>query len=210
MVCPPSSPDYVADIHRKDKPLAFYTRQDAILANPFVKVDAKHLEKLVSLAKATAISCGICTEKPYDEETAKEDSNGVVRINQHNGVVLSCKNHPLLGYVLSTYREDTGHGGSPIQRQYFYNKEAAFEDFALRSGLVDAKKLFNETELTILHSGLVKLRTMDSDLDREGLDAVAALIGRIEGMVPELGERGKGLDIARRFPKLEHLLERGR
>ena len=86
MVCPPSSPDYVADIHRKDKPLAFYTRQDAILANPFVKVDAKHLEKLVSLAKSTAISCGICTEKPYDGETAKEDSNGVVRINQHNGV----------------------------------------------------------------------------------------------------------------------------
>ncbi|MDE7326883.1 MAG: hypothetical protein K2N63_11500 [Lachnospiraceae bacterium] len=116
MVCPPSSPDYVADIHRKDKPLAFYTRQDAILANPFVKVDAKHLEKLVSLAETTAISCGICTEKPYDEETAKEDSNGVVRINQHNGVVLSCRHHPLLGYVLCTYRVKFNQQKQPKKR----------------------------------------------------------------------------------------------
>ncbi len=178
--------------------------------NPFAKVEEKHLERLKTLAKTTVISCGICTEKPYGEKTAKEEENGVVRINQHNGVVLSCKYHPLLGYVLSTYREDTRQGGIPIQRQYFYNKEAAFEDFALRSGLVDAKKLFNETELTILHSGLVKLRTMDSDLDRKGLDAVGALICRIEETVPGLSGKGKGLGIARKFPQLEHLLERER
>ena len=207
-VRPPSSPDYVADIYRKEKPLAFYTRQDAILANPFAKVEEKHLERLMNIAKTTAISCGICTEKPYQEENAKEGENGVVRIKQHNGVVLSCKHHPLLGYVLSTYREDTAHGGIPVQRQYFYNKEAAFEDFALRSGLVDARKLFNETELAILHSGLVKLRTVDSDLDREGLDAVAALIGRIEEIVPELA--GKGAGIVARCQRLEHLMERGR
>ncbi|MDE7324987.1 MAG: hypothetical protein K2N63_01705 [Lachnospiraceae bacterium] len=207
---PPSSPDYIADIYRKDKPLAFYTRQDTILVNPFAKVEEKHLEQLKTLAKTTAISCGICTEKPYGEKTAKEEENGVVRINQHNGVVLSCKYHPLLGYVLSTYREDTRQGGIPIQRQYFYNKEAAFEDFALRSGLVDAKKLFNETELTILHSGLVKLRMMDSDLDREGLDTVGALIRRIEETVPGLTGKGKGLGIARKFPQLEHLMERER
>lgn len=100
------------------------------------------------------------------------------------------------------------HGGTPVQRQYFYNKEAAFEDFALRSGLVDARKLFNETELAILHSGLVKLRTVDDDLDREGLDAVAALIGRIEETVPGLA--GKGAGIIGRFQRLEHLMERGR
>lgn len=171
-------------------------------------MEEKHLERLETLAKTTAISCGICTEKPYGEENAKEDKNGVVRINQHNGVVLSYKYHPLLGYVLSTYREDTGHGRIPIQRQYFYNKEAAFEDFALRSGLVDEKKLFNETELTLIHSGLVKLRMMDSDLDRKGLDAVDALICHIEETVPGLVGKGKGLGIARKFPQLEHLLER--
>ena len=73
---------------------------------------------------------------------------------------------------------------------------------------MDARKLFNETELAILHSGLVKLRTVDSDLDREGLDAVAALIGRIEEIVPELA--GKGAGIVARFQRLEHLMERGR
>ena len=118
-VRPPSSPDYVADIYRKEKPLAFYTRQDAILANPFAKVEEKHLERLMNIAKTTAISCGICTEKPYQEENAKEGENGVVRIKQHNGVVLSCKHHPLLGYVLSTYREDTAHGESQSKGSIF-------------------------------------------------------------------------------------------
>ena len=53
--------------------------------NPFAKVEEKHLERLKTLAKTTVISCGICTEKPYGEKTAKEEENGVVRINQHNG-----------------------------------------------------------------------------------------------------------------------------
>ncbi len=163
--------------------------------------------QLLDLAKVTAVSCGICSEKPYEGEEGKEE-NGVVQINRHNGIVLACKQHPLLGYVLSTYREDMEHGGAPIQRQYFYGKEAAFEDFALRSGLVDARKLFNETELTLLYSGLVKLRTVDSDLDREGLEHVAALIGRIEEVVPELGAKAGGLDFSGLFQKFENIMER--
>lgn len=197
----------MADIYYKGRPLAFYTRQDTILANPFVKADTKRMGQLLDLAKATAVSCGICSEKPYEGEAGKGE-NGVVQINRHNGVVLACKQHPILGYVLSTYREDTEHGGAPIQRQYFYSREAAFEDFALRSGLVDARKLFNETELTLLHSGLVKLRTMDSELDREGLEHVAALIGRIEEVVPELGAKARGLDFSGLFPKFENIMER--
>lgn len=197
----------MADIYYKGKPLAFYTRQDAILANPFVKADTKRMGQLLDLAKATAVSCGICSEKPY-EGKAGQGENGVVQINRHNGIVLAYKQHPILGYVLSTYREDTEHGGAPIQRQYFYSKEAAFEDFALRSGLVDARKLFNETELTLLYSGLVKLRTMDSELDHEGLEHVAALIGRIEEAVPELGEKARGFDFSGLFQKFENIMER--
>ena len=96
----------MADIYYKGKPLAFYTRQDAILANPFVKADTKRMGQLLDLAKATAVSCGICSEKPYEGEEGKEE-NGVVQINRHNGIVLACKRHPILGYVLSTYREDS-------------------------------------------------------------------------------------------------------
>lgn len=136
---PPSSPDYVADIYHKNRQIAFYGRQDAIIRNPFAEVEEKLMERLRALAKSTAIGCGICSDRPYDEAAATQDKSGLVKINEHNGVVLVCRQHPIFDYVLSTYRKDMEHGGVPVQRQYFYNKEAAFEDFAMRSGLVDGK-----------------------------------------------------------------------
>ena len=151
---PPSSPDYVADLYYRDKPIAFYGKQDAIIKNPFVEVDEKLIDRLQSIARTTAIGCGICSDKPFDDSLAAKEQGGVVKINEQNGVVLACKHHPIFDYVLSTYRKDAEHGDVAIQRQYFYNKEAAFENFALRSGLVDEKKLFSETELKILHAGL--------------------------------------------------------
>lgn len=205
---PPSSPDYVADIYHRDRQIAFYAKHDAIIKNPFVEVDEKLLDKLQSLAKTTAIACGICSDKPYDEAIAAKEQNGVVRINEHNGVVLACKQHPIFDYVLSTYRKDTENANAAIQRQYFYNKDAAFENFALRSGLVDEKKLFSETDLKILHAGLVKMRTMDKDLDQEDLNSVAALIDKIEDIVPELGKKERSFDFTKLFSPLENLMER--
>ncbi len=204
---PPSSPDYVADIYHKNRQIAFYGRQDAIIKNPFVDVDEKLMERLQSLAKSTAIGCGICSEQPYDESAIGQDKNGVVKINEHNGVVLACKRHPIFDYVLSTYRKDVGHGGNPIQRQYFYNRDDAFENFALRSGLVDEKKMFTETELKVLYAGLIKLRTEDSELDQSGMESVAALVERIEDIVPELGKRER-YDFTKLFAPLENIRER--
>jgi hypothetical protein len=205
---PPSSPDYVADIYHRDRQIAFYAKHDAIIKNPFVEVDEKLLDKLQSLAKTTAIACGICSDKPYDEAIAAKEQNGVVRINEHNGVVLACKQHPIFDYVLSTYRKDTENANAAIQRQYFYNKDAAFENFALRSGLVDEKKLFSEQDLKILHSGLIKMRTIDKDLDQEDLNSVAALIDKIEDIVPELGKKERSFDFTKLFSQFENTFER--
>lgn len=205
---PPSSPDYVADIYHRDRQIAFYAKHDAIIKNPFVEVDEKLMDKLQSLAKTTAIGCGICSDKPYDEAIAAKEQNGVVRINEHNGVVLACKHHPIFDYVLSTYRKDTENSNAAIQRQYFYTKEAAFENFALRSGLVDEKKLFSETDLKILHAGLIKMRTIDKDLDQEDLNSVATLIDKIEDIVPELGKKERAFDFSKLFSQFENALER--
>ncbi len=205
---PPSSPDYVADIYHRDRQIAFYAKHDAIIKNPFVEVDEKLIDKLQSLAKTTAIGCGICSDKPYDEAIAAKEQNGVVRINEHNGVVLACKHHPIFDYVLSTYRKDTENSNAAIQRQYFYTKETAFENFALRSGLVDEKKLFSETDLKILHAGLIKMRTIDKDLDQEDLNSVATLIDKIEDIVPELGKRERVFDFTKLFTQFENALER--
>lgn len=205
---PPSSPDYVANLYYRDKPIAFYGKQDAIIKNPFVEVDEKLIDRLQSLARTTAIGCGICSDKPFDDSLAAKEQGGVVKINEHNGVVLACKHHPIFDYVLSTYRKDAEHGNVAIQRQYFYNKEAAFENFALRSGLVDEKKLFSETELKILHAGLVKMRTVDNDLDAEDLNSVAALIDRIGDIVPELCKKERAFDFTKLFSQIENVLER--
>ena len=150
----PSSPDYIADIYHKDKPIAFFTKQDAVLKNPFVDIPEKLLERVQAMAETTAIACGICSDMPYDKDKVKEEANKVVKINEHNGVVLACKHHPLFHYVLSTYRMDKENNNAPMQRQYFYNKDEAFESFAVRSGLVDEKKLFSETNLKIIHTCL--------------------------------------------------------
>ena len=205
---PPSSPDYVANLYYRDKPIAFYGKQDAIIKNPFVEVDEKLIDRLQSLARTTAIGCGICSDKPFDDSLAAKEQGGVVKINEQNGVVLACKHHPIFDYVLSTYRKDAEHGNVAIQRQYFYNKEAAFENFALRSGLVDEKKLFSETELKILHAGLVKMRTVDNDLDAEDLSSVADLIDRIEDIVPELCKKERAFDFTKLFSQIENVLER--
>lgn len=207
-VRPPSSPDYVADIYHREKPVAFYSRQDAVIQNPFTEVDEKQIARLLSLAKTTAIACGICADKPYDDALAGKEQGGAVRINEHNGVVLACKHHPIFEYVLSTYRKDTEHGNAAIQRRYFYNKEAAFEDFALRSGLVDEKKLFSETELKAIHSSLIKMRTSDNDLNQDDMDLAAALVDRIEDIVPELSKKERVFDFTRLFSQIENTLER--
>ena len=204
----PSSPDYLVDIRHRGKVIAFYTRGDVVMKNPFEEVPDKLIERIEQLALATADVCGICSDQPYEEDKVEKLTNGVVKINEHENVILACKHHPLFGYVLSTYLQDLENNNMPIQRQYFYNKEAAFENFALRSGLVDEKKLFSETELKILHAGLVKMRTVDNDLDAEDLNSVAALIDRIEDIVPELCKKERAFDFTKLFSQIENVLER--
>ena len=99
--------------------------------------------------------------------------------------------------MLSTYKQDAQNDNRPIQRQYFYNREEAFESFATRSGLVDERKLFTETQLQLIHAGLVKLRTMDEELSEEDMKTVGELINRVEEIVPELHREERKFDVSR-------------
>ena len=196
-VAQPSSPDYVVDIQFKGKTIAFFTKADMIEKNPFVEVPEKQMERLWSMARATASLCGICSDQPYEEDKAEKLKNGVVKLNEHNGVILACKKHPLFDYVLSTYKQDAQNDNRPIQRQYFYNREEAFESFATRSGLVDERKLFTETQLQLIHAGLVKLCAMDEELSDEDMKAAGELVNRVEELVPELHREERKFDVAR-------------
>lgn len=145
----------------------------------------------------TVSLCGICNDKPYDDQKTEKLNNNVMKLNEHNGVILACKQHPLLGYVLSTYKQDTQNYNRPIQRQYFYNKEEAFESFAVRSGLVDEKKLFTESELKILYDGLIKVSTQDESLSQDQLEEVGKLVNRMEELLPELHKEEKRFDMSK-------------
>ena len=55
-------------------------------------------------------------------------------------------------------------------------------------GLTDARQYFSETDLSVLHASLVKVRMLpDNDLDSQETSVIDALIEKIEATVPELG-----------------------
>jgi hypothetical protein len=191
------SSDYLADIYYKRQLIAFYTKVDTIEQNPFVAVKDKVLNLINDTAKATVVRSGICSECPYTEDNEKL-SNGSYKLAEYNGVTLTCKHHHLFGYVFSTYRT-APETDLIIQRQFFYNKEFAGQDFAKRSGLVDEKALFTETELMVLHSNLVKLSMKSEHLNNDEMLELGRMIEKIEDIVPELQDRDYDFDFAEEF-----------
>lgn len=204
----PSSPDYIADIIYKKKTIAFFTKADLLEANPFETVSEKQLEAIMDIARATANLCGICKEKPYEEDKVQKMANGIVKINEHNDVVLACREHPLLGFVMSTYKQDAENNGKPIQRLYFYDKESAFESFAVRSGLVDGQKLFTEEELRILHKSLIQYQISEKEWSTEETQSMGALVDHLEEIIPELHKEEKRFDVSRILNALSMGMER--
>jgi hypothetical protein len=192
-----ASSDYLADIYYKKQLVAFYTKADTVEKNPFVSVRDKVLNLISDTAKATAVKAGICSECPYTDANEKLP-NGSYKLAEYNGVVLACKFHHLFDYVFSTYRL-APENNEPLQRQFFYNKEAATQDFAVRSGLVDEKALFTETELMVLHSDLVKLSLLDKDMTNDEVVSIGKMIERIEDIVPELKDRDYDFDFEEEF-----------
>ncbi|AIQ13807.1 hypothetical protein [Paenibacillus durus] len=192
-----TSADYLADLYSKEQLIAFYTRMDSIEKNPFVTVPDRLMSSIQDLARKTALQLGICTEKPYTEKDAKI-ANGVYKLSEYDDVILACKHHPLFEYVFSTYRLSPDNG-TPVQRQYFYNKDEALENFAVRSGLVDGKKLFSEMELTLIHDEMVKFLITPNDKTMEQFEQVQILIERLEDLLPALKDREIHLDYEQEF-----------
>ena len=72
---------------------------------------------------------------------------------------------------------------------YFTDYEAAREDFAVRAGLVNRYKMFSETELKLIHQGLVHLGADYPHLTSEQMTNVGKLIEKVEMIVPAIQER---------------------
>ncbi len=191
------SSDYLADIYHKQQLVAFYTKVDTIEKNPFVSVKDKVINLINDTAKETAMKAGICNECPYTEVSEKLP-NGSYKLAEYNDVTLACKLHHLFGYVFSTYRT-APDSDQIMQRQFFYNKEFAGQDFAKRSGLVDQKALFTETELKVLHSHLVKMNVLDNNVSNDDRFSVGRIIDKIEDIMPELKNGDYDFDFETEF-----------
>ena len=94
-----------------------------------------------------------------------------------------------LGYMeFVTWQQDTEKTRVDIGH-YFTDYEAAAEDFAVRCGLVNRYKMFNETELKLIHQGLVHLGADYPHLTAEQMTNVGKLIEKVEMIVPAIQER---------------------
>jgi len=193
-----TSADYYADIYKSGQIVAFYLPNDTIMKNPFITVTDKVMDEIKDLARTTALRSGICVDKPYTDQSQKLPG-GAYLLAQFNDVVLAAKYHPLFDYVFRTYRLSP-ESDKPMQTQHYYNKAEAMEQFALRAGLVDARKLFSETELTLIHDQLVIFQiSPNNDKTVDEFKTACAVIDRMEELVPSLKEREITLDYEQEF-----------
>jgi hypothetical protein len=120
-----------------------------------------------------------------------EDLSNYRILNEYNNVVLAARDDSALGY---------GHGLHFTTWEYSYEREGflyghyttdydeAKEDFAVRCGLIDRNKLFNETEMKLIRQGLVHLGANFPDLTLEQNTLLGKVVEKIEMIVPEIQE----------------------
>ena len=62
----PSS-DYIADIYYKGQLVAYFSKADTVIRNPFVAVKDKVMRLITDTAQNTAAKAGICRDCPYTD-----------------------------------------------------------------------------------------------------------------------------------------------
>jgi len=113
-------------------------------------------------------------------------------LSEHNNVVLAARNDSYedFGYVFTFVTWKYAHNRTGFEHgNYTTDYEAAKEDFAFRAGLVDRHKMMSETELKLIHQGLVFLGANAPDLSVDAMTNVGKLIEKVEMIVPEIQER---------------------
>ena len=84
------SSDYIADIYYKSQLVAYFSKADTVIQNPFVAVKDKVMRLINDTAQNTAAKAGICWDCPYTDANEKLP-NGSYKLAEYNGVTLACK-----------------------------------------------------------------------------------------------------------------------
>ena len=65
------SSDYIADIYFKNQLVAYFSKADTVIQNPFVTVKDKLIRLINDTVQDTANKAGICRDCPYTDANEK-------------------------------------------------------------------------------------------------------------------------------------------
>ena len=77
------SSDYIADIYFKSQLVAYFSKADTVIQNPFVTVKDKLIRLINDTAQNTANKAGICRDCPYTDANEKLP-NGSYKLAEYN------------------------------------------------------------------------------------------------------------------------------
>ena len=109
------------------------------------------------------------------------------KLNDFNGYILAARICADGSFEFATWQKSAINAEVGLGH-YFEGYEHAKEDFALRCGLVDRYKMFDEIELKLIRQGLVHLGADYPHLTVEQMTTVGKVIEQIEAIVPEIQE----------------------
>lgn len=84
-----------------------------------------------------------------------------------------------------TWRYDYDRKGVSLGHYFGSNYEVAMQDFAVRAGLIDRRKLFNKNELTSIYNACIYRGRNDESLCYDTEKELHILLKKIEELVPE-------------------------
>lgn len=146
----------------------------------------EHIQPIVSKVKEIVSAWERSSANPV------ESLENYRLLSEYNGVVLAARDDSKKAYEhgmeFATW-EYSDDRSSFINGKYTTDYDKAKEDFAVRCGLVNRYKMLSETELKLIHQGLVHLGANYPHLTSEQMTNVGKLIEKVEMIVPEIQER---------------------
>ena len=146
---------------------------------------APQLDKVIRMAKITAEYMNVMEDAP---PLKARDLDGDYRLlSEYGGTVLAA--HPTQFGVHFVTWEWVDNHKSLWQGHYFQDYERAKQDFATRSGLVQADRIFSDEQLTEIYRCVRETLDGDYPITDERQKLLEDACWKIEGSVPNLDER---------------------
>jgi len=172
-------------IYRRGQEAAFINDEGEILYKPWNRQHALYIRDMRDEVSEYVIlyHYGSTPTKPAGFKTAPR------KFYEIGGASLCARQlDDDYGYEFVTWQEN---GGSRETGHYTTDYAAVKRDFAVRAGLIERERLFNETELTVIRSNLSDFLSIDGGehIDGDKEQAIKKVIDKIDSVVvPEIKE----------------------